>query len=345
MQQPDSEEEIHRPSGLQRIGFPTNKPQPRQKALKPLVNALTANGTFNVHADGFDLHGLLFMEIQNLSPCFQTKYIFSGQRTRYALVRLQLENCFKKTGDKRHVVIHAGDIALLDMNAPLVCHMETSRSLNLIVPHDTLSMSTKDGLLAYDRVICGNSPEGKVLGRQLRTIWEQLPKAKVTDIKSLNQMLLSSIVSAFDAGQPTAEKQTRPGGQASFERVSMYIDKHLHEPLDAKRLCQELSVSRDKLYDLFKSHGGVAHYIRTARLKRCLEDLVRIKDTSVRIGDVSSRWGFSSQSHFSRLFRATFGMTPNEAVRRGNCVRPVSFPRIVSGHPGFSSPQPAAYLS
>ena len=56
---------------------------------------------------------------------------------------------------------------------------------------------------------------------------------------------------------------------------------------------------------------SVAGLIRSERLTRCMQDLQQPRGGSVT--DIAFRWGFSSQAHFSRLFRARFGCSPSQA--------------------------------
>jgi AraC-like DNA-binding protein len=67
----------------------------------------------------------------------------------------------------------------------------------------------------------------------------------------------------------------------------------------------------------FAAEGiSVAQYIQSRRLEAALRDLRGLRTDDQRIADVAARWGFSSQAHFTRLFRARFGCTPG-AVRDG----------------------------
>jgi AraC-like DNA-binding protein len=53
-------------------------------------------------------------------------------------------------------------------------------------------------------------------------------------------------------------------------------------------------------------------------------DLTATSMAGSRIADVAARWGFASQAHFTRLFRARFGCTPSE-------VRPPRAAEVTGG--------------
>ncbi len=65
--------------------------------------------------------------------------------------------------------------------------------------------------------------------------------------------------------------------------------------------------------------GGdtVAAAIRRFRLDRCREELEDRRQRARSITEIAFRWGFNDSAHFSRVFKARFGMSPR-AVRRRN---------------------------
>ena len=58
----------------------------------------------------------------------------------------------------------------------------------------------------------------------------------------------------------------------------------------------------------------VTEYVRELRLQACHEALVR-GGPQVAVGTLCYEWGFSDQSHFTRMFKRRFGVAPGEARR------------------------------
>jgi AraC-like DNA-binding protein len=48
------------------------------------------------------------------------------------------------------------------------------------------------------------------------------------------------------------------------------------------------------------------------RLERCARDLLDPALAHEPIGEIAARWGITNPAHFSRLFRAQFGLSPSE---------------------------------
>ncbi len=75
---------------------------------------------------------------------------------------------------------------------------------------------------------------------------------------------------------------------------------------------------------LFSERGmTVSDYIWRARLQHCRQELET--HTGKRITDVAFAWGFSSSSHFSRVFRKYFGIVPS-AIKGGTVAGPPALP-------------------
>jgi AraC-like DNA-binding protein len=103
-------------------------------------------------------------------------------------------------------------------------------------------------------------------------------------------------------------------------RVNRYIDQNLGEPeLASANICKEVGVSRSVLYRAFAPLGGVADHIRARRLEATY---VLLEDPTVDrgIGAIAREFGFSSNAHFSRLFRQRYGYSPRRARAAGRCL-------------------------
>ena len=77
------------------------------------------------------------------------------------------------------------------------------------------------------------------------------------------------------------------------------------------RMAQALQVNPDYLSHLFSTSENITmiEYIRQEKVRRG-ENLLKYSD--YRVQDIAFYLGFSSQSHFARIFQKTTGMNPNE---------------------------------
>ncbi|MER5201287.1 helix-turn-helix transcriptional regulator [Streptomyces sp. NPDC002755] len=66
------------------------------------------------------------------------------------------------------------------------------------------------------------------------------------------------------------------------------------------------------LHKLFESEDvTVRRWIQRRRLEGCRRELARCDAAARSVTAVAHRWGFTSAAHFSRAFRAAYGMAPS----------------------------------
>ena len=97
-------------------------------------------------------------------------------------------------------------------------------------------------------------------------------------------------------------------------RIHAFIQEHLGDPeLSPAAIAAANHISLRLLHKLFQEQGQtVAGWIRARRLERCRRDLLDPAQAACPVAAVAARWGFRSAIHFSRLFRATYGLPPHE---------------------------------
>jgi AraC-like DNA-binding protein len=100
---------------------------------------------------------------------------------------------------------------------------------------------------------------------------------------------------------------------AVFARVLEYIGEHLGSELSPESIAVAQHISVRYLHTLFQRHDDtVGQYIRRRRLDRIRRDLADPDLAQLPAYAVAVRWGLRDPSHFSKLFRSEFGMSPQE---------------------------------
>jgi AraC-like DNA-binding protein len=107
----------------------------------------------------------------------------------------------------------------------------------------------------------------------------------------------------------------RIGPEAMYIRAQAFIRERLRDPgLCIDQISAALGCTKRYLHMLFSERGiTVSDYIWRARLQHCRQELET--HAGKTITDVAYSWGFSSSSHFSRVFRKSFGIAPSSILK------------------------------
>lgn len=94
-------------------------------------------------------------------------------------------------------------------------------------------------------------------------------------------------------------------------RAKNYISMHIHSKISVSEMAEELDVNADYLSALFSrlEKKTITRYILEERLYMC-ENMLKYSDYSIQ--EISAYFSFSSQSHFTHLFKRSRGITPRE---------------------------------
>ena len=101
-------------------------------------------------------------------------------------------------------------------------------------------------------------------------------------------------------------------------QIKNYIETHLNEKLDIKKLCDTFFISKTKLYHLSANTFGmgISDYIRNLRFEKAKAELLRFPEKS--ISEIAFSTGFEDANYFSRIFKANEGITPKQFRNKHN---------------------------
>jgi AraC-like DNA-binding protein len=104
---------------------------------------------------------------------------------------------------------------------------------------------------------------------------------------------------------------------AVLNRVLSYIEQHLDGELSPESIAAAHHISVRYLHMLFQGQSDtVSHHIRRRRLDHIREDLADRALARLPAYTIAARWGIANPSHFSKLFRMEFGLSPDEFRRQ-----------------------------
>lgn len=147
----------------------------------------------------------------------------------------------------------------------------------------------------------------KALHRQRLDIPSQ---AAVLALKHLT-MLVGAVV------EETLGNMTRSGtdqSELALLRVKAHVASRLNDPdLSVQSIADAMQVSPRYLHRLWdQENETLANYFWSKRLDKVAEELRSPARRGESITRISTMWGFGNMSHFSRVFRDRFGMSPRD---------------------------------
>jgi AraC family transcriptional activator of tynA and feaB len=219
----------------------------------------------------------------------------------------------------RTVELKAGEWALFDASIPT----------SFLVPDDSRTIGLS---LSYGN--CGWSSSVPAGGVSLRrTVESRIASAILLEALRCSEWLVpefqasveSVLIDAIEASLiPTGQLHCAGSSRAKskVDRARQAIEGQLANPdLSPEDIGRAIGLSRRSLYRLFHQLGqtpmGYVHQLRLEEAARRFRDK-RTEDRSVT--SVSYAVGFADPTHFSRLFKARYGMSPREWTAARTCA-------------------------
>ncbi|GAB2027642.1 hypothetical protein OfM2_15460 [Lactovum odontotermitis] len=111
------------------------------------------------------------------------------------------------------------------------------------------------------------------------------------------------------------ETNNRINNGSWTEKIVFYVDQHLNQPFSLEDLATALYADKAHLSRVFKVETGqsIMNYTRQRRLEMAAKTL---RYSNLSLTAISEMFCFSTQSHFTRLFKEANGKTPRQ-YRKG----------------------------
>ncbi|KPI20035.1 transcriptional regulator with only HTH domain, AraC family [Actinobacteria bacterium OK074] len=188
------------------------------------------------------------------------------------------------------------------------------RAKVFLVPWEALGLAEGD----VRRVVAAPVGRSSRLGMLLSPFLSELADAvfsappPVGELLGRNAVHLLATLAADPSDRDPAD--TPDARSPLLSRILRFVDLHLADAdLSPEAIAGAHHISVRYLHKLFQDEGTtVGRWIRRRRLEECRRDLLHRVRGRRTIAAVAGRWGFLSATHFSRVFRAAYGMSPSE---------------------------------
>lgn len=206
----------------------------------------------------------------------------------------------------------AGTMSIFDSRNPFETRqLSATRSINIRVPGALLRSAIGNPEDFCGRPINLRHGVPAVFREFVHAMWQERSSISDSEGRELSARMID-LLKAVCAGLPSGTPKSVPAREALMSRVEQYIESHLSDPdLTVERIARSLQVPRGRLYSAARGTSStLGQWILEKRLARCREALVNQRLRDRRITEIAADGGFGSVAHFSRAFKARYGMSP-----------------------------------
>ncbi|MFM0206566.1 helix-turn-helix domain-containing protein [Paraburkholderia sediminicola] len=129
-----------------------------------------------------------------------------------------------------------------------------------------------------------------------------------------NTVALDLLTMALSERAQQVRLHTSVHRSAQFQRAKSFIDEHLADPsLTLAGVAAALGASTQNVRELLAECGvSYRRYVLEQRLARCAKDLADPRMAHRTVTDIGYAWAFFDSAHFSKAFKAAYGMSPRD---------------------------------
>ncbi|MER7973305.1 helix-turn-helix domain-containing protein [Streptomyces sp. NPDC096080] len=196
-----------------------------------------------------------------------------------------------------------GDLVLLDPTRTLRFESTASAHVTVLVPRRELRIRPAQLDRLVGARIDGSHGPGALVSVLARESARSASAFREAEALRSAAAVVELIAVAFESR--LGDEQAAPDAWLR-SRIVGYIETRLADPgLSPPGIAAAHNMSVRRLHKLFEDQPlTVAALIRRRRLERCRAELT---GTGRTVTAVAARWGFSDPTHFSKLFKATYG--------------------------------------
>ncbi|MFI8243600.1 helix-turn-helix domain-containing protein [Streptomyces sp. NPDC085866] len=246
----------------------------------------------------------------------RTRRLIAGSdNDDFVVVKLLCKGVARVEQDTRDAIVRPGQLFVYDMARPIRMTLpEPFRTKSLVLPREVLGLSESELRQITASPLDAETSLGALLSPFLSRLVDTAETYPQRTAESIARNVVDLLQTLTDERLGRATADTPNGARESLLRIRAYIDRHLADPdLTPEAIARAHHISVRYLHKLFQLEDiTVSRWIRQRRLEHCRRELSRREAAGVTIAAVAHRWGFTSASHFSRVFRAAYGVSPVE---------------------------------
>lgn len=220
--------------------------------------------------------------------------------------------------DGRNTTLSVGDMAFYDTSRPysLVCEDDIRLSI-IMFPRNLLFLPPEMVSRLTATRLDGRSGVGGMVRPYVKSLTRQIGDVDARTAGRMARSAIDMVGTLVEASLTAVPANAAAAHRDVLRRLLDYIDDNLTSvDLSPAVIAAAHYISLRHLHGLFSEYGStVSTVIRTRRLERCYDELTHPSHAHLSVAAIAQSNGFLDSAHFSRLFRAHFGVPPSVARR------------------------------
>lgn len=239
----------------------------------------------------------------------------AGGREKHLAIALQCGGPGTLTQDGREAVLRAGDFTVFEPARP--CRLRSEGQIVcFVVPRHALGLNSAELRRITWTTVRGDQGLGALVSCFLSGLATQAADCgpEVGERLAGHAMNLLASLFAGQLGHDGDGSAEPDASHALLLRIKTFIEEHLADPdLTPGAIASAHQISVRYLHKLFQGEATtVSRWIKQRRLEKCREELHRVGRSAPSVSAIAQRWGFPHPAHFTRAFRAAYGMSPSQ---------------------------------
>ena len=217
--------------------------------------------------------------------------------------------------DGRETVIHPGEFALYDTTRPYELQFNDAFTQTIFkVPREMLQRRI-GGTEALTAVSFGpDSALQKLAYDFIYRLCQNADQIAQRHAVALSEQAVDLVAMVLSERLRTTSLPSSTHRSALLYRLKVHIRARLCEPdLSLSETAAALGISPRYVNDLLADEQtSFQRYVLSERLAQCKHDLASPMLAHRHVGEIAFAWGFNDLSHFGRVFREHYGMSPRD---------------------------------
>ncbi|MCK1708431.1 MULTISPECIES: helix-turn-helix domain-containing protein [unclassified Bradyrhizobium] len=217
--------------------------------------------------------------------------------------------------DGRETVIHPGEFALYDTTRPYELKFKDAFTQTIFkVPREMLQrrLGRTEALTALS--FGAGAPLERLAYDFIVKLCQNADQLATDHAAALSEQAVDLLAMALSERLGKTSLPSSTHRSALLYRLKAHIRAHLADPdLSLSETAAALGISPRYVNDLLADEDtSFQRCVLAERLAQCRRDLATPMLAHRHVSEIAFAWGFNDLSHFGRVFREHFGMSPRE---------------------------------